>query len=77
MIDRTRPVVVRQNEPSGTGLAVDVLCVFLDRELREYETLQASMLDHFLAATTVFGLRVYQMGSDLAAVREPFAFLPE
>ncbi len=77
VIDRTRPVVVRQNEPSGTGLAVDVLCVFLDRELREYETLQASMLDHFLAATTVFGLRVYQMGSDLAAVREPFAFLPE
>jgi len=48
-VDRTRPLVVRQNEPTGTGVAVDVLCFFLDRELGEYEVLQAGLLDHFMA----------------------------
>lgn len=76
LLDRSRPIVVRQNEPGGTGILVDVLCFYLDSELKEYETIQSSMLDHFTAVTAVFGLRIYQQGSDLAAVREPFAFLP-
>ena len=77
LLDRTRPVVVRQNEPSATGILVDVLCFYRDSDLGEYETLQSSMLDHFVAVTTVFGLRVYQQGSDAAAARETTAFLPE
>ena len=77
LLDRSRPIVVRQNEPGGTGILVDVLCFYLDSELKEYETIQSSMLDHFAAVTAVFGLRIYQQGSDIAAVREPFPFLPE
>ncbi len=77
LLDRARPVVVRQNEPSATGVLVDVLCFYRDSELGEYETLQSSMLDHFVAVTSVFGLRLYQQVNDATPPRESFAFLPE
>ena len=37
---------------------------------------RGKLLSGAVAVTAVFGLRIYQQGSDLAAVREPFAFLP-
>ena len=77
LVDRARPCVVRQNEPSGTGVLVDVLCFYQDSDLKDYETLQSGMLDHMTAVAAAFGLRLYQQGSDLAVVREPFPFLPE
>ncbi|MBL9121137.1 MAG: mechanosensitive ion channel family protein [Phycisphaerae bacterium] len=77
LLDRSRPIVVRQNEPMGTGVLIDVLCFYQDSELKDYETLQSGMLDHFTAVAAVFGLRIYQQGSDLNVAREPFAFLSE
>ncbi|MFO0826880.1 MAG: mechanosensitive ion channel family protein [Phycisphaerales bacterium] len=73
--DRARPVVVRQNEPTPSGVPLDVLAFFHDSDLKSYEALQATVLDHLVGASAVFGLRVYQTGSDLGVVREPLPFL--
>jgi miniconductance mechanosensitive channel len=77
LVDRSRPCVVRQNEPTATGVLLDILCFYPDSELKDYETVQSSMLDHFTAVAAAFGLRIYQQGSDLATIPESFPFLPE
>jgi len=76
-VDRARPIVVRQHEPSPLGVPIEILAFFFDSAIGDYETLQATVLDHLVAVTSVFGLRIYQTGSDPGVARETSAYLPE
>jgi miniconductance mechanosensitive channel len=75
LVDRSRPIIVRQHEPSGTGVPLDVLFFLEDSSLDEYESVQAVLLDHLLDATAAFGLRTYQIGADPDDRRDVAVFL--
>jgi miniconductance mechanosensitive channel len=73
-IDPTRPIVVRQSEPGSNGIPIEVLAFLPDSDLREFDALQASVLDHLFGVTGCFGLRPFTAGAE--PLREPLPFLP-
>jgi miniconductance mechanosensitive channel len=61
-------LLVRQLEPSGEGLPIEVYAFTNDTAWAAYEDIQADIFDHILAIAPEFGLRPYQRpsGDDLA-----------
>jgi miniconductance mechanosensitive channel len=60
--------LVRELEPSPTGLPIQVYVFTKTTKWLEYERIQAEIFDHLLAATMFFDLRVFQepAGADFA-----------
>jgi miniconductance mechanosensitive channel len=61
-------LIVRQLDPTPTGLPLQVYCFSADVRWAAYEDLAGDIFDHLLAVLPEFGLRLYQApgGADLA-----------
>ena len=66
-------LLVRQLNPSGEGLPIEVYAFTNDTAWAAYEDIQADIFDHILAIAPEFGLRPYQSpsGNDLARLGKP------
>lgn len=53
-------VMVRQLDPSPTGLPIEIYVFTSTTDWEKYEAIQASIFDHLLATIPDFGLRVFQ-----------------
>lgn len=65
-INQDMTLLVRQMEPTGKGLPIQVYCFSSIKEWAAYESIQADIFDHLFAVAPEFGLRVFQepSGSD-------------
>jgi miniconductance mechanosensitive channel len=63
-------LLVRQLEPSATGLPIEVYCFTTTTAWSDYEAIQGDIFDHMLAILPEFGLRLFQQptGRDLIAL---------
>ena len=59
-------MLVRQLQPTGEGLPIELYCFVDDTAWAAYEEVQATIFDQLLATLPAFGLRVYQSESDFA-----------
>lgn len=59
-IRKDMTLMVRQMPPDEKGLPLQVYCFTNTVEWIEYERIQADIFDHILAATSDFGLKVFQ-----------------
>ena len=69
MINQHLTIMVRQLDPTPTGLPLEIYCFTADTSWERYESTQADIFDHLLAILPEFGLRVFQQpsGADLRA----------
>ncbi len=58
-------LLVRQLQPSDTGLPIEVYCFANTTDWYTYERIQSDIFDHLLAILPVFDLRVFQRSSDV------------
>ncbi|GMU70037.1 MAG: membrane protein [Steroidobacteraceae bacterium] len=68
-VAQDRTLLVRQLEPTPTGLPLQVYCFSADVRWLPHENLASDIFDHLLAVLPEFGLRLYQApsGADVAA----------
>ena len=52
--------MVRQLQPTATGIPLEVYCFSRKQEWVTYEKIQSDIFDHLLAVIPYFNLRVYQ-----------------
>ena len=69
-IHRKMTFLVRHLEPTGSGLPLQIYVFSSDQAWASYESIQADIFDHLLAALPEFELRVFQnpTGHDFAAM---------
>ncbi len=60
MINMNMTFLVRQLDPSQTGLPIEIYVFCKDKVWANYEAVQADIFDHILAVLPEFDLRVYQ-----------------
>lgn len=70
---REMDFIIRELAPAATGLPIEIYVFTKTTKWNEYEQIQAEIIDHLLAATAFFDLRVFQQptGSDFARVVRP------
>lgn len=68
-------LMVRQLQPTPTGLPLEVYCFTTTTVWAEYEGIQADIFDHLFAILPEFGLRVFQQptGSDVVSAMQKAA----
>lgn len=68
-IHQEMTLLVRQLEPTPTGLPIEVYCFTNTTEWNAYEGIQSDLFDHFLSVAGSFGLQAFQYpaGRDLRA----------
>lgn len=59
-IRKDMTLLVRQLEPTPSGVPLDIYCFTATTEWAAYESIQADIFDHLLAILPEFGLRVFQ-----------------
>ncbi|PJK08792.1 mechanosensitive ion channel protein MscS [Lysobacteraceae bacterium NML95-0200] len=66
-------LLVRQLQPTQTGIPLEIYCFSNDVRWAQYEQLQADIFDHLLAILPEFGLQVFQApsGSDVRRALAP------
>lgn len=71
-INQSMTVLVRQLQPSETGLPIEIYVFSKNKQWVEYETIQSDIFDHILAIIPEFGLRVFQApsGNDIKDLAE-------
>ena len=52
--------MVRQLQPTATGIPLEIYCFSLKQEWVAYEKVQSDIFDHLLAVIPYFNLRIYQ-----------------
>ena len=65
MINQDLTLLVRQLAPTATGIPVEIICFSRDKRWANYESLQAELIEHFLASLPLFELRSFQHISDI------------
>ena len=65
MINQDLTLLVRQLTPTATGIPVEIICFSRDKRWANYESLQAELIEHFLASLPLFELRSFQHISDI------------
>ena len=67
--------LVRQLQPSEKGLPIEIYVFSKDKQIQNYETIQADIFDHILAVIPEFELRVFQSpsGNDIQDLSEKFS----
>jgi miniconductance mechanosensitive channel len=67
--------LVRQLQPSEKGLPIEIYVFSKQKQLKDYETIQADIFDHILAVIPEFELRVFQSpsGNDIQDLSEKFS----
>ena len=70
-IDDDMTSMVRELEPDGRGVPVEIYVFSNDQRWEYYERLQAGIIDQVLAVLPLFGLRLFQdpTGEDVRSVR--------
>jgi miniconductance mechanosensitive channel len=71
-IHQDMTLMVRQRDPTPTGIPIEIYCFTNTTIWAEYEGIQADVFDHLLAIAPEFGLRVFQSptGADLTRLAE-------
>ncbi len=71
-VNRAMTLMVRQLQPTETGLPMELYFFTNTVVWTEYEGIQSDVFDHVLAVIPEFGLRVFQSpsGNDLAALQD-------
>ena len=59
-------LLVRQLQPTETGIPLELYCFTTDTRWAFYEGIQATIFDHLLSLVPIFGLRIFQTESDFA-----------
>ncbi len=59
-IDQKETVMVRQLQPTETGLPLEIYAFSSDIAWVNYENIQSDIFDHLLAAASLFELRIFQ-----------------
>ncbi len=59
-IDQKESLMVRQLQPTETGVPLEIYCFSSDIAWANYEGIQADLFDHLIAAASKFGLRIFQ-----------------
>jgi miniconductance mechanosensitive channel len=69
-IRKDMTIIVRQLDPSPTGLPIEVYVFANTTEWEKFEDIQAEIFDHLIAVIPEFGLRVFQepSGSDFESL---------
>ena len=62
-VDPTMTFLVRQLQPTQTGLPLEIYVFANTTNWNAYEAIQADVFDHLLAAIPEFGLKVFQSPS--------------
>jgi len=62
-IRKDMTLMVRQLQPSESGIPIEIYCFTETTDWSEYEGIQADIFDHILAQCGDFGLRVFQSPS--------------
>lgn len=62
-INKSMTIMVRQLQPSESGLPIEIYAYSQNKQLIAYESIQADIFDHILAIIPEFGLRVFQAPS--------------
>ena len=59
--------LIRQLNPSESGVPIEIYVFANDNNWANYENIQSDILDHLVAATSYFDLRIFQnpTGHDL------------
>jgi len=67
--------LVRHLQPTDRGLPIEIYVFSRDQRWAYYESIQADIFDHVMAAVPHFGLRVYQSptGGDISSLADKFA----
>jgi miniconductance mechanosensitive channel len=58
--NKTMDFIIRELEPTSTGLPVEMYVFTKTTKWNEYECIQAEIIDHLLAAAAFFDLRLFQ-----------------
>jgi miniconductance mechanosensitive channel len=71
MINLDMTFLVRQLNPSGKGLPIEIYVFSKDQEWANYEAIQADIFDHIFAVIPEFELKVFQeqTGSDISQLK--------
>lgn len=71
-INKSMTIMVRQLQPSESGLPIEIYAYSQNKQLIEYESIQSDIFDHILAIIPEFGLRVFQApsGNDIKDLTE-------
>jgi miniconductance mechanosensitive channel len=59
-INQEMTIMVRQLEPTDTGVPIEVYCFTKSKVSIEYEGIQSDIFDHILSMVPVFDLRVFE-----------------
>lgn len=64
--------LVRQLQPQGKGLPIEIYVFSNDQEWANYEAIQSDIFDHIFAVIPEFELRVFQepTGADISSIRK-------
>ena len=67
--------IVRQLDPSESGLPLEIYAFTSESEWAAYESVQADLFDYIVSIAPRFGLRIFQIpaGSDIRNIRQPHA----
>jgi miniconductance mechanosensitive channel len=71
-IHREMTLLVRQHNPTPTGIPIEIYCFTNTTNWNAYEAIQADVFDHLLAIAPEFDLRVFQSptGGDVTRLAE-------
>lgn len=71
-INKSMTLMVRQLQPSESGLPIEIYAYSQNKQLIEYESIQSDIFDHILAIIPEFELRVFQSpsGNDIHDISE-------
>ncbi|MCY7294854.1 mechanosensitive ion channel family protein [Alteromonas sp. a30] len=64
LVNENLTLLVRQLQPTDLGIPIEVYCFSKEKSWAKYETLQAELIEHFIAVLPHFGLKMYQRISD-------------
>lgn len=62
-VDQNEVLMVRQLQPTENGIPLELYCFSNDIAWINYESIQGDIMDHLLAATKYFDLRIFQSPS--------------
>lgn len=74
-INQNMTILVRQLQPSETGLPIEIYVFSKKKDWIEYESIQSDIFDHILAIIPEFELRIFQMpsGHDIEEIATTFS----
>lgn len=72
-INQDMTLMARQQDPTDTGIPIEIYCFTITKEWEEYEAIVADIFDHVLAMVPVFDLQIFEQpsGYDFKSLIQP------